>query len=342
MPDFFAFAGLRYDCDAAGTGLEALAAPPYDVIDEDRRAALEAAAPAQRGAVAAPPRRAGQRAIATPARPTTLARWEAAGVLVRDATPRLYSYRMAVPRAARRAPPHARRHRRARAPRGRRSEPAPPRAHRRQGQVRPPRAAPRDARQRRPDLGPQPRRGPDRARSSPTRCSRPASTPTASPTRSAPSTTRTASPRICAQIGGSSVVLADGHHRFETACAYRDELRAAGTRRRRRGRHHDARRRAGRRRARHRADPPLARAPRRRRPARARLADGFEVVDVAPYAADRVDDLQQAMADRHALGIVDRDGLALAVPAARRARAAALADEDPRSRRPTPRSSKRW
>ena len=45
LPDFFAFAGLRYDCGAAGTDLEALAAPPYDVIDEDQRAALEAAAP---------------------------------------------------------------------------------------------------------------------------------------------------------------------------------------------------------------------------------------------------------------------------------------------------------
>jgi uncharacterized protein (DUF1015 family) len=61
---------------------------------------------------------------------------------------------------------------------------------------------------------------------------------------------------------------------------------------------------------------------------RARLADGFEIVDVAPYAADRVDDLQQAMADRHALGIVDRDGLAVAVPRPD-ARANALAEEDP-------------
>ena len=44
MPDFFAFAGVRYDCNAAGADLEALAAPPYDVIDEDQRAALEAGA----------------------------------------------------------------------------------------------------------------------------------------------------------------------------------------------------------------------------------------------------------------------------------------------------------
>src|ERR1700675_2646853 len=43
VPDFFAFAGLRYNCAAAGTDLEMLAAPPYDVIDEDRRCALEAA-----------------------------------------------------------------------------------------------------------------------------------------------------------------------------------------------------------------------------------------------------------------------------------------------------------
>ena len=33
--------------------------------------------------------------------------------------------------------------------------------------------------------------------------------------------------RIGALVGGAPVVLADGHHRFETACAYRDELRAA-------------------------------------------------------------------------------------------------------------------
>ena len=33
---------------------------------------------------------------------------------------------------------------------------------------------------------------------------------------------------IRALIGGAAIVLADGHHRFETACNYRDELRAAG------------------------------------------------------------------------------------------------------------------
>ena len=34
MPDFFAFAGLRYDCDAAGTGLEHARGP---TLRRDRR-----------------------------------------------------------------------------------------------------------------------------------------------------------------------------------------------------------------------------------------------------------------------------------------------------------------
>jgi uncharacterized protein (DUF1015 family) len=132
---------------------------------------------------------------------------------------------------------------------------------------------------------------------------------------------------IGAQIGGAPVVLADGHHRFETACAYRDELRAAG-------------RDVGDAGAImmlvvELVDYELDIEPIHRLlelpdgvDLRARLADRFEIVDVAPYAADRVDDLQHAMADRHALGIVDRDGLALAVPRPD-ARANALAEEDP-------------
>ena len=31
-------------------------------------------------------------------------------------------------------------------------------------------------------------------------------------------------------VGGSALVLADGHHRFETACTYRDELRGRASR----------------------------------------------------------------------------------------------------------------
>lgn len=43
MPNLSPFRGLRYDLDALDTGLDDLTAPPYDVIDEEARAMLEAA-----------------------------------------------------------------------------------------------------------------------------------------------------------------------------------------------------------------------------------------------------------------------------------------------------------
>ena len=43
--DFFPFPGLRYRLDALGTDLDPLIAPPYDVIDAESRAQLEAAHP---------------------------------------------------------------------------------------------------------------------------------------------------------------------------------------------------------------------------------------------------------------------------------------------------------
>ena len=94
MPDFFAFAGLRYDCNAAGTDLEALAAPPYDVIDEDQRAALEAQ-DAHNAVRLLLPRdeHARRRSLRPGGRPRSTA-WERDGVLVVDPEPRLYSYRM--------------------------------------------------------------------------------------------------------------------------------------------------------------------------------------------------------------------------------------------------------
>ena len=45
---------------------------------------------------------------------------------------------------------------------------------------------------------------------------------------------------IADTVASAKVVLADGHHRFETASNYRAERRAAGSRRSRRRRHHDA------------------------------------------------------------------------------------------------------
>ena len=44
MADVQPFRALHYDLDAAG-GLQALAAPPYDVIDDEQRAELVARSP---------------------------------------------------------------------------------------------------------------------------------------------------------------------------------------------------------------------------------------------------------------------------------------------------------
>jgi hypothetical protein len=92
-PPGVAFTGIRYDCETAGASLGAIAAPPYDVIDDDHRAALEAASP--RNAVrlilpqddAAPGDRYARAAA-------IFARWQREGVLVPDAAPRFYAYRM--------------------------------------------------------------------------------------------------------------------------------------------------------------------------------------------------------------------------------------------------------
>src|SRR5262249_4380291 len=61
---------------------------------------------------------------------------------------------------------------------------------------------------------------------------------------------------------------------------------------------------------------------------RARLSDAFDLVDAGPYAPDRIHPLLDRMAQQHAPGIVEPDGLTLAIPNTER-RAAALADENP-------------
>ena len=159
----------------------------------------------------------------------TLTAWEQSGVLVVDAAPRFYSYRMhfhgphGEPRHTRGVigapdPSRARR---------RHERPA-PRAHRRQGKVRPALAPAGDTGQRRPDLGTQPRARPHRAarprhRARPLRRRR-----RRDPRARRHRRPRPRSPTSARAVASTPVVLADGHHRFETACAYRDELRAAG------------------------------------------------------------------------------------------------------------------
>jgi len=92
VAEFSPFRGVRYDCAALGTDLGMLAAPPYDVIDDDHRDALEANHPENSVRLILPRDHAGgdryERAAAT------FAAWEAGGLLTRDPSQRLYGYRM--------------------------------------------------------------------------------------------------------------------------------------------------------------------------------------------------------------------------------------------------------
>ncbi len=91
MPDLFPFPGLRYQLDALDADLGAVTAPPYDVIDEEGRARLEAAHPQNAVRLILPrdvePGDGYQRAQ------TTFEEWRNQGVLAAD-TPHLYVYRM--------------------------------------------------------------------------------------------------------------------------------------------------------------------------------------------------------------------------------------------------------
>ena len=92
MPDLFPFPGLRYQPAATCADLGAVTAPPYDVIDEEGRARLEAAHPQNAVRLILPrdvePGDRYERARAT------FEQWRADGILAADA-PHLYVYRMA-------------------------------------------------------------------------------------------------------------------------------------------------------------------------------------------------------------------------------------------------------
>ncbi|MCU1426358.1 MAG: hypothetical protein JWL83_358 [Actinomycetia bacterium] len=93
MPDVLAFPGIRYDCDAVGADLGVLAAPPYDVVDDDLQASLESAHERNSVRLILPRDETNdgdryERAAAT------FRRWLADGTLVRDPAPRYYGYRM--------------------------------------------------------------------------------------------------------------------------------------------------------------------------------------------------------------------------------------------------------
>jgi uncharacterized protein (DUF1015 family) len=95
MPRFEPFAGLRYD--SGRVDLSQVVAPPYDVIGPEDRAQLAARHSANTVVidVPEPDPRAGLDRYANAAR--HLARWEEDGILVRDPQPVFYAYRMTSP-----------------------------------------------------------------------------------------------------------------------------------------------------------------------------------------------------------------------------------------------------
>ena len=97
VPDFLPFRGVRYDTarlDGGGApDLSAVVAPPYDVIDEERRVELEARHPHNAVRLILPrDERDRDRYQAAAER---MAAWRAEGVLALDDAPRFYAYEMA-------------------------------------------------------------------------------------------------------------------------------------------------------------------------------------------------------------------------------------------------------
>jgi uncharacterized protein (DUF1015 family) len=321
VPEFLPFRGLRYVVGADGDGadLTAVAAPPYDVIDDEEREALEAAD--LHNAVhlilprpePGPPPAAGDAYEAAARR---LRAWRGGGVLAVDAEPSFYAYRMSFV-----AGDGTRR--RTTGVLGALGLPAPG-------------LDPADA-----GILPHERTLP-KARSDrlallqATRANldpiwglslTPGLTDLV-PVDGAPlelasdaqgvthELWRVDDPAVCAGIAGAvagaPVVLADGHHRFETARNYHAERAAVGA-----------------------ADPGAAsimalvveladeqlfvRAIHRLirgAPAdlRARLRANFDVRDAGPNRPESVAALERAMHAEGGLGLVDADGLALLVP----------------------------
>ncbi|MGQ0824799.1 MAG: DUF1015 family protein [Actinomycetota bacterium] len=325
MPEFVPFAAVRYDCDAAGTELENLAAPPYDVVDADEHAALEAQHPCNAVRLILPvdERDEGDRYHRAAA---AFEQWRSAAILVPDPQPRFYAYQMrytdshGVARHTRGVVgalglpdgddtsvlPHE--HTLPKAKSDRLALLATMRVNvdpiwgltlgtgltdALEGAV--PLCECTDSEGARHELA----------------------------AIDDPDTIAT----ISALVASAPLVLADGHHRFETAANYRNELRAAG----------EPVGGAG-------AimalvvelvDDELCIEPIHRVAelpvgidVRARLADAFVIEDAGSITPENVDALVREMATRHALGVADAGGLGLAIPR-RDVRDAALADEHP-------------
>jgi uncharacterized protein (DUF1015 family) len=303
VPDFLPFRGLRYRHD----DLAAVTAPPYDVIDPDERAVLMARSPHNAVRLLLPDGDYDGAAA-------ELETWQTDGTLERDPEPAFYGYRMEFTddRGERR-----------------RTDGVigaltlPVRAG--EGDVLPhERTMPKAKSDRlsllratRANLDPiwglTPAAGLPVADGDPVAVTtddlgvRHSLTPITDPDRIA---------EIRRVVGSAPLVLADGHHRFETAIAYRDERTAAGVATEDDGRVmclvvelaenqlwvqpiHRLLDGVG--------DPAAL---------RTKLSDGFSVEDLGPASPERVEELEGRLRDEGGIGLVDATGLALLTPRA--------------------------
>jgi uncharacterized protein (DUF1015 family) len=307
VPDFLPFAGVRYEPGAAGADLGVLVAPPYDVIDEEQRAALEAAHEhnAVRLVLPRDVRSEGDRYEHAARR---YDEWRTDGVLAADPAPRFYAYRMDF-RDSRGAARHTL------GVLGALTLPRPG-----EGGVLPHERTMAKAKSDRLALLRAMRVNVDpiwglSLTPGLTDLLRDA-TPLGSCTDDDGVTHRLGAidepavmGAIRAAVAAGPVVLADGHHRFETACTYRDERPPA-----------DGGAGAILCLVVELADDELCIEAIHRLvdlpdgPAlRDRLPDAFDVVGLGPNTPEGVDALERAMHAQGGIGVVDRHGLALAV-----------------------------
>ncbi|HVJ96162.1 MAG TPA: DUF1015 domain-containing protein [Acidimicrobiia bacterium] len=327
MPDFAPFAGVRY---ADGKSeLAVLVAPPYDVIDDEESAALEALHTNNSVRLILPrdDKRDGDRYERAAA---TFAAWRAEGVLVTDDTPRFYSYRMEF------TDPHGvRRH--TRGVIGALGLPAPGASGDEFG-VLPHERTLLKAKSDRLALIQATRMNADPIWGLTLGDGLTALLGAASPLASCTDsdgvvhelgeiTDASVISQITKIVGSAPLVLADGHHRFETAINYRNERRDAGLT--------DLGSCAIMTFVVELVDDELCIEPIHRLidlPAgvdlRAALADAFTITDAGPITPENIDALVVRMRTEGGLGLADEQGLALAVPDAA-LRAQALADEHP-------------
>jgi uncharacterized protein (DUF1015 family) len=320
LPAFRPFEGARYDCDVAGGELHNLVAPPYDVVDDDEHAALEAVHDCNSVRLILPrDERADGDRYARAA--SVFAAWVRDGILVVDSPARFYAYRME----------YGGRH--TRGVIGALGLPE-----RGEDDVLPHERTLPKAKSDRLALLREMRVNVDPiwALSLGTGLTEQAERARALCTCTDPDGVRhvlgaiedpAAIAAIGAAVDANRLVLADGHHRFETAINYRNERRAAGI--------DDIGASAIMTFVVELADDELCIEPIHRlidlptgTDVRAPLADAFEFTPAGPVTPEGVEDLVAQMRSRGGLGLVDGQGLALAVPRAD-VRAAALADEHP-------------